>query len=197
MRENPFFRSRISQDAKHIIDVGTRAGGWLISQRVSTIRWSQLTQARANGVANRFPDITVHGVDLFPPPSGWVAANCRFEIDDVTKPWQCDHKSALVYLRCMIGAMSRKEWKKVYREAYNSLDPGSWIEHVDVVLPVHSLASNPLPNDASLYHFRSIIDEAAANAGNASYIALFMKEEIEEAEFVNVAETQFKWPIGD
>ena len=35
------------------------------------------------------------------------------------------------------------------------------------------------------------------NSGNASDIGPFMKEEIEEAGFVNVTQMQLKWPIGD
>ena len=68
-QENPFFRSPISPKAQHVLDLGTGQGGWAIS------------------VADRFPNLTVHGVDLYPPPAKWVPPNCIFEVDDFTKPW--------------------------------------------------------------------------------------------------------------
>lgn len=36
-------------------------------------------------VADKFPDKTVHAVDLYPPPHRFVPPNCIFELDDVSK----------------------------------------------------------------------------------------------------------------
>lgn len=36
-------------------------------------------------VADEFPDKTVYGVDLYPPPHKFVPPNCIFELDDVSK----------------------------------------------------------------------------------------------------------------
>ena len=36
-------------------------------------------------VADKFPDKTVYGVDLYPPPHKFVPPNCIFELDDVSK----------------------------------------------------------------------------------------------------------------
>ena len=66
---NPLFRSPISSDAVNILDLGTGSGEWAVD------------------VADRYPNVTVHGVDLYPPPQTWVPPNCKFEVDDLTKPW--------------------------------------------------------------------------------------------------------------
>lgn len=43
--------------------------------------------SRAISVADRFPNLTVRGVDLYPPPQSHVPPNCIFEVDDFTSEW--------------------------------------------------------------------------------------------------------------
>lgn len=100
LRENPYFRSPISKNAQHIIDLGTGDGEW------------------AMDVADRLPNLTVHGVDLYPPPATWVPPNCILEVDDITKPWTWSHKFDLVHMRYMLSALPRSEWKKLYARIY-------------------------------------------------------------------------------
>lgn len=40
---------------------------------------------RALDVADHHPSITVHAVDLHPPPQPLTAPNCIFEIDDLSQ----------------------------------------------------------------------------------------------------------------
>ena len=74
-RDNPLFRSPLGDNAQHVLDFGTGSGEWAID------------------VADRFPNLTVHGVDLYPPPQTWVPPNCIFEVDDLSKPWVCLYRS--------------------------------------------------------------------------------------------------------
>ena len=53
---------------------------------------------RALDVAERFPSITVHGTDLYPPPTDWIAPNCILEADDITKTWMWPYKLDLVHI---------------------------------------------------------------------------------------------------
>lgn len=62
----------------------------------------------------------VHGIDLFPPPQRWVPSNCFLDVDDMVKPWMWpqNQRFELIHGRYLMGAVSNKEWKEVYREAY-------------------------------------------------------------------------------
>lgn len=113
-QDNPYFRSELSDRAQHIIDLGTGKGDWAIA------------------VADRFPNITVHGVDLYPPPAKWVPPNCIFEVDDILKSWTWSNKFDLVHLRLMNGSFRTAEWDKLYKRVYDNLEPGGWIEQVEV-----------------------------------------------------------------
>lgn len=99
-RSNPLFRSPLSCDAQHVLDLGTGQGNWALD------------------VADRFPNLTVHGVDLQPPPHTWTAPNCIFEQDDVSQPWTWNHKFGLVHMRHMLGALSNSDWDALYERIY-------------------------------------------------------------------------------
>lgn len=144
------------------------------------------------------PNATVHGVDLYPPPKDWVAPNCIFEVDDFLKPWTWGLKFDLIHIRNLIGAMPRSDWKKLYRQAYENLQPGGWIEHFDVDINIRSNDNiKPMPEDSKLAHIGELFYASAKKAGNASDVTDFMKEEIETAGFVNVKEVLYKVPLGD
>ena len=49
-------------------------------------------------VADKYPDTTVHGIDLFPPPNTWVPPNCVLEVEDVGQGWTWKHKFDLIHM---------------------------------------------------------------------------------------------------
>lgn len=55
-------------------------------------------------VADKYPDATVYGIDLFPPPHNWVPPNCVLEVEDVSKEWTWKQKFDLIhmYANCFI-----------------------------------------------------------------------------------------------
>jgi hypothetical protein len=62
--------------------------------------------------------VTVHGVDLYPPPATWVPPNCIFEVDDITQEWTWRNKFDLIHFRLLLGAFKPDEWTKLYRSCY-------------------------------------------------------------------------------
>lgn len=61
---------------------------------------------------------TVRGVDLYPPPVGWVPPNCILEVDDVLEEWTWRQKFDLIHMRLLLGAFTPEEWGKVYKKCY-------------------------------------------------------------------------------
>lgn len=88
---------------------------------------------RAAEVADRYPSAFVQGVDLSPPPDNWVPPNCKFEVDDILKPWMFPENGSfgLIHMRYMLGSFSDEQWRLVYKQAYNNLAPGGWIEQLE------------------------------------------------------------------
>ena len=109
-QKNPFFRSPISEKAQNVLDVGTGQGNWAID------------------VAQEFPNLIVRGVDLYPPPQTWVPPNCIFEVDNVAERWTWKERFDLIHIRQFMGALSTAQIDEFYKQAYDNLVPGGWIE---------------------------------------------------------------------
>ena len=104
-QKNPFFRAPIGEKACHILDVGCGDGTWAID------------------VADQFPNLIVHGVDLYPPPNTWVPPNCILEVDDITQPWTWSHKFDLVHCRGLYGCFTKEASDNFYRTAFEFASP--------------------------------------------------------------------------
>ena len=117
-----------------------------------------LIQDRAKEVADKFPSALVQGVDLSPPPDTWLPPNCKFEVDDVLKPWEFQHKGKfdLIHIRELYGAFSDEQWRLVYKQAYNNLAPGGWIEHVETSIQP-ACDDGTMPADSILADRKSVV----------------------------------------
>ncbi|OBT98479.1 hypothetical protein VE01_03534 [Pseudogymnoascus verrucosus] len=176
--ENTLFRSPIPANAQHIIDLGTGDGTWAVQ------------------VADRFPGITVHGVDLYPPPVTWVPPNCIFEVDDITQDWTWNNKFDLIHLRLLLGAFKQDEWAKLYRQCYDNLQPGGWIEQVELDVRVMS-DDGSLKPDSLLAGWGQTFLDCASDAGRPLNTQTTMRDSIAAAGFTEIREKLYKCPIGE
>ncbi|CAI7596102.1 unnamed protein product [Penicillium manginii] len=176
-RDNPLFRSPIVKNPKHILDLGTGKGVWAID------------------VADMFPDATVRGVDLFPPPVSWMPPNCVLEVDDALQPWTWREPFDLIYMRIMIGSFSDPEWDRIYKRCYDNLRPGAWIEQVEAS-PVISTDDGSIPEDSILHSWGINTRDAAKKSGRDLDAIDKMTDSIRKAGFVDIQEKNYKWPIG-
>lgn len=167
----------IPETAQNILDVGTGTGCWAVA------------------VADRLPQSTIYGVDLYPPPETWVPPNCILEVDDITKPWTWGRKFDLVHARFLLGAFTDTEWTRFYEQAYRNLAPGGWIEQIEVDA-VFSCDDGSVSEDNVIYEWAQYIIQAGANSGKRLDTMLTMREKIEAAGFVNVHQKDRKAPVG-
>lgn len=177
--ENDLFRSPLdTQKACNILDIGCGEASWAID------------------VADRYPNFTVTGVDLFPPPQTWVPPNCLLEVDDATKiPWTFGHKFDLIHLRWMVASFSREDYNRIYAEAYRNLNPGGWIEHAEIDIVNHS-DDGSLSPDSVLAEWGPLFLAIGEKAGRPLDTPDTMRQAIEDVGFVNVHERRRKLPIG-
>ncbi|CEJ59996.1 hypothetical protein PMG11_08593 [Penicillium brasilianum] len=175
-KENPLFQSPVV-NPKHILDIGTGKGSWAVD------------------VADLFPEATVRGVDLFPPPVTWIPPNCFFEIDDILQSWSWREPFDLIHLRLLDIAFTLEETDHLYKQCYDHLQPGGWIEQLEMSSFIEC-DDNSVPADNILFTWGPRITMAANKAGRCFEIMGTLQESIERAGFVDIHTKDYRWPIG-
>lgn len=97
---------------RRVLDVGTGAADWAIN------------------MAEEYPNATVIATDIAYfdlPPS--LPPNLEIEIDDIEQDWPYSEPFDFIHIRAMSGAIS--DWPRLYRQCWNHLRPGGWIEVAD------------------------------------------------------------------
>ncbi|KAJ5827961.1 uncharacterized protein N7525_006214 [Penicillium rubens] len=174
---NPLFRAPIGDSPKHILDIGTGKGSWAID------------------VADHFPSATVRGVDIFPPPVTWMPPNCLFEVDDVLREWTWRDPFDYIHIRMMYGAFDSEGWSQVYKQAYDALEPGGWIEQVEMDIRVHS-DDGTLKKDSVLAGWGDLFIRCSERAGRSLRTQETMRGQMEKVGFVDAHEELYKIPLG-
>ncbi|KAJ5492785.1 hypothetical protein N7539_001531, partial [Penicillium diatomitis] len=146
-------------------------------------------------VADQFPNATVRGVDLFPPPINWVPPNCLFEVDDVQKPWTWKEPFDLIHIRQLLGSFTPDEWRDLYQQCFENLVPGGWIEQMEFDVRVRSDDAS-LPPNSVLAGWGETFISCAARAGRPLTTQETMRASIESVGFVDVHERLYKVPLG-
>ena len=164
------------EKCRRVIDVGCGTGIWAID------------------FADGHPAAEVTGIDLSPIQPAWVPPNCQFVIDDVTEEWTypVEHFD-FVHIRCLMGSIS--DWPALYRQAYDHLVPGSWIQHLEMDIRFTSDDGTVGPDHIMAEWSRTFID-AGERIGKTFKIANNSARLLQEAGFKDVHETWFKVPVG-
>ncbi|KAJ5912936.1 hypothetical protein N7504_001819 [Penicillium tannophilum] len=173
---NALFQSPI-ENPQNVLDIGTGRGTWAID------------------MADMFPSAMIRGVDLFPPPVDWMPPNCVLEVDDVLQEWTWRESFDFIHMSIMLGAFSTDEWERVYKQCYDNLTPGGWIEQFEGACHIMS-DDGSLPEDSILASWGDNLIAASNKSGRPMGTLDTMREQIEKAGFIDVHEKVYKWPIG-
>jgi SAM-dependent methyltransferase len=145
-------------------------------------------------MADAFPSAKVIGTDLSPIQPEWVPPNCIFEVDDALLPWTFPPASFdLVHIREMFGSV--EDWDELYRQAYQALKPGGWLEAAE-----HSVT--PVSDDGTVgpdhvyTRYGAVMNEMGRKRGKEFDIWSQVKECMERQGFVDVVEKRMKWPMN-
>jgi hypothetical protein len=76
-----------------------------------------------------------------------------------------------------------------------NLNPGGWLEAADICGPTRS-DDGTLGPDSALYKWGIYCKQAGEKYGRLVNSALWYKEQMEAAGFVNVTEVVYKWPTN-
>ncbi|MCJ1370978.1 hypothetical protein MMC20_002193 [Loxospora ochrophaea] len=158
------------------LDIGTGTGMW------------------AQDFADQFPGAEVIGTDLSPVQPDYHPPNLHFEIDDCCSEWTYpENHFDFIHMRCLYGSIA--DWPLLYKECYDHLAPGGWIEQAEISPVGHSDDGSIQPGDIWTFTNRVSV-EAGERNGRTFVIQERMKTHIEAAGFKDVTEHKYKWPIG-
>ncbi|KAK5108218.1 hypothetical protein LTR62_008674 [Meristemomyces frigidus] len=159
---------------RRAIDIGTGTGIWAVD------------------FADAHPEAEVIGVDLSPGQPTLVPPNLKFIIDDAEDLWIYDQTFDYIHARLMAGCFA--DWPGFFRQAYQNLEPGGWLELQDYGLPVKSADNTHLGTD--LHRWGELLCHAARNLGRpmGSDASENYETWMRAAGFVDIEQRMFMWP---
>lgn len=116
-------------------------------------------------------------------------------MDDYTRDWVHPRNSFdFVHARALYATV--EDWPKFYQEAYNTLKPGGWFEHLETTIQLVS-DDGTIPNPSRVHEWTYWLDVAGSAAGKSWKISEKLKGWMIEGGFQNVTEVVYKLPVGN
>ncbi|KAJ5296612.1 uncharacterized protein N7443_007505 [Penicillium atrosanguineum] len=194
---NPLFRAPIGEHPKLSLHRGNHGSNVPLTSQYRIFWTLELVKGvgQCIDVADLYPSATVRGVDIFPPPVSWMPPNCVFEVDDVLREWTWRESFDFIHLRLMYGAFAPDGWDQVYKQAYDALEPGGWIEQMEIDVRVYS-DDGTLKKEHQLWGWGDMFIRCSERAGRSLRTHETMRSAIEKAGFVDIREEKYKIPLG-
>ncbi|KAK1469283.1 methyltransferase [Colletotrichum melonis] len=157
-----------------ILDIGTGTGLWAVE------------------MGDIFERAEVYGNDLSAIQPQWVPPNVRFEIDDVESPWVETKKYDFIMCRYMTASIT--DWPKLVRNIYNHLNPGGWVEFLDMNPEFYS-EDGSYTKDHATYKWNQAFLGAIRAVGRDPTPGPGHEGRVREAGFINVTAEKYKAPL--
>lgn len=168
----------LSKDIKKVLDIGTGTGIWAID------------------FADEFPNTTIIGTDISPIQPSWIPPNLEFQIDDCTQEWTFPVDSVdYVHMRWLVGSIV--DWTALFKQAYNCLKPGGYIESYEA-MPKMESDDGTVHEKSAMNQWGKFFAEGGRKIGRTFTVVNdgVQRKAMEEAGFVDIEEWNFKAPIG-
>ena len=159
-----------------VLDIGTGTGTWAIE------------------FAEEHSNAEVTGVDLSPVQPAFVPPNCQFVVDDIEYDWA--YEKTFDYIHGRFLSMGIRDWARVFRQSYQFVKPGGWVEYQEAEFTFPTEADSPKQNP-EMVSLSDDVQNAAVKIGVSIRQAHSWKESIEAAGFINHQMVQLRWPLGD
>ncbi|UQC84519.1 uncharacterized protein CLUP02_10016 [Colletotrichum lupini] len=158
-----------------VLDIGTGSGIWAIDY------------------GEEHPEAEVLGVDLSAAQPEFVPPNVRFEIDDVEEPWIFTQN--FDYIHCRMMTWSISDWRKLFKQCFDNLNPGGYLEANEVdLIPLSD--DGTLSEDSNFMKSVRLWGSAAEIFGRPFADTRRLKDYMEEVGFEDVQMKRFKWPTN-
>jgi SAM-dependent methyltransferase len=160
----------IATQPQRILDVGTGTGIWAVD------------------MADRYPMAIVVGTDLSPIQPIWVPPNVQFYVDDAESDWvyHDTEKFDFIHGRALCGGIA--DWPRFYRQAYEHLLPGAWMEMQDHECWLNS-DDGGMDRAPGCSEWIREVDRASRMFGKVLNVAHLHRQWMIDAGFEGVSET--------
>ena len=115
--------------------------------------------------------------------------NCKFEVDDVESEWT-HAPFDFIHSRAMGGSIS--DYGRLYKQAYDHLQPGGWIEVQEFEAWVRSDTPGMMEKATCISEWQKIVDDTTAKIGKRLRVAADQKQHLIDAGFQDVTEDVYK-----
>lgn len=162
-----------------VLDIGTGTGIWAID------------------FADEYPNVEVIGTDLSPIQPDFVPPNLQFEIDDCTLPWTFSPNTFdYVHIRWLVGSIV--DWNNLFKEAYDALAPGGWIESHETDCTFDS-DDNTVHEKTALGQWSKIFVAGGKKSGRSFSVVHdnVQQTAMEAAGFTNISSKHYKTHVGE
>ncbi|KEZ46526.1 hypothetical protein SAPIO_CDS0313 [Scedosporium apiospermum] len=161
---------------QRVLDIGCGTGAWAID------------------FADENPSAEVIGIDISPIQPSLVPPNCRFEVDDINKPWTfpSDYFD-FIHVRNMLGTV--RDWMEFHKTALMHIAPGGWIEQVEISAITRS-DDGTIPSGSALERWSGVWSDVSEKLGITFHTAEISFEAIQAAGFTNIHQRIVKIPFG-
>ena len=89
------------------------------------------------------------------------------------------------------------DWELYFKNCFEHLEKGGWVEIQEVHMTTYSDASPPPPKDAPFLHLGHLVTNSLRKAGVDGSASYKFKSMLERVDFVDVKELLTRWPVGD
>ncbi|KAK7742976.1 hypothetical protein SLS63_000544 [Diaporthe eres] len=176
--DNKLYFAPLGGNVQKVLDVGTGTGLWAID------------------FADDHPEANVIGTDISPIQPKWVPPNLKFEIEDCTSEWTFHaNEFDYVHIRYLVGSIV--DWPALFKEAYNALKPGAWLESFEG--SPHMISDDgSVAEKSAISQWGKFFEEGGRTLGRTFMVVDtgIQRKAMEEAGFVDIQEWEFKAPVG-
>ncbi|RSL94409.1 hypothetical protein CDV31_014323 [Fusarium ambrosium] len=143
--------------------------------------------------ADEHPESQITGVDLSPIQPSFVPPNVNFYVDDLEDDWTFSSKFDFIFSRFMTGSI--RNWSRYLKQCYDNLEPGGTLELMDIIYPLQS-DDGTLKEEHPAYQWSVLLQEGFSGGGHPLNTALYYKDWLKDAGFVDIVEVKEKWPCS-
>ncbi|MCJ1246420.1 hypothetical protein MMC30_003627 [Trapelia coarctata] len=180
---NELYLSPLPTTISNVLEIGTGTGIWALE------------------FAGKFPHAQVTGIDLSPytPPSTPsspvpLPSNVNFLVANAEEEWKFETKFDFIHARVL--CMAIRDWARLFRQAFDNLQPGGWLECQEVSFPLASYLPEDTRETSPFINWTCRILEAMQKRGVDLKAAERFAEMLRAEGFVNIAVKKLPWPVG-